>query len=85
MIKRYDLTKSDNYILSEKELVSISALSGTFDITTGFPVKTAMVTFATLPTTGRMYVSAYLDDGFSVAYEDLPIGSTSIEINYIVV
>jgi len=48
MIRRYDLRRSDNYPYNGR-IAHICSGSGTLNVVTGFPVKSAIVTFATLP------------------------------------
>jgi hypothetical protein len=48
MIRRYDLTRSDNYVDTDK-ISYVCSGSGTYNVITGFPVKSALVTFSTLP------------------------------------
>lgn len=48
MRKRYDLTRSDNYPLSDTVSYVCSG-DGELTVVTGFPVKSATVSFATLP------------------------------------
>jgi len=89
MIRRYDLTRSDNYFESSK-ISYVCSGSGSISVVTGFPVTTARVSFATLPidsatppfTTPRIYVDSYTDDGFIVNYEDIPVDPGYIEFEY---
>ena len=48
MKKRYDLSRSDNYMFTGLESHVCSG-SGTIAVTTGFPVKSASVAFSTIP------------------------------------
>lgn len=51
MIRRYNISRSDNYPVSGS-ITHFCNDSGTIKITTGFPVKSAIVSFATIPCTG---------------------------------
>ena len=89
MIRRYDLTRSDNYFESGKVSLICSG-SGSYPVTTLFPVTTARVSFSTLPIDSatppfampRIYVNSYTDDGFIVNYEDIPVDPGYIEFEY---
>ena len=48
MIRRYDLRRSDNYPYNGR-ISYVCSGSGTLNVVTGFPVKSAIVTFSTLP------------------------------------
>lgn len=48
MIRRYDLTRSDNYPYNGR-ISYVCSGTGVLNIVTGFPVKSAIVTFSTLP------------------------------------
>ena len=74
MIRRYDMARSDNYhatnVVSEA-----STGSGTLNVTTAFPVTSAIVAFSNTPSeSASIFVSAYLSDGFTVTYADIPAG-----------
>lgn len=89
MIRRYDLTRSDNYVETGKVSYVCSG-SGNLTVVTGFPVTSARVSFATLPidstnppfTTPRIYVASYTGDGFVVDYENIPVDPGYIEFEY---
>ena len=48
MRRRYDLERSDNYMLTGR-VSSVVSGSGTIFVYTGFPVTSASVSFATIP------------------------------------
>jgi hypothetical protein len=48
MIRRYDMRRSDNYPYNSRIAYACSG-SGTLNVITGFPVKSALVTFTTIP------------------------------------
>ena len=50
MRKRYDLSRSDNYMVTGRVSYVCSG-SGTITVAAGFPVKSATVSFATIPWT----------------------------------
>lgn len=48
MIRRYDLARSDNYPYNGR-ISYVCSGNGILNVVTGFPVKSAIVTFSTLP------------------------------------
>lgn len=48
MRRRYDLGKSDNFPFTGR-MTYVASGTGTLTVSTGFPVTSAIVTFATLP------------------------------------
>jgi len=84
MRKRYDLRRSDNYMLTGR-VSYVTSGSGSLTVVTGSPVMRATVSFATIPsasTLPRVYVSGYTDTGFTVAYEDIAVADGYIEFDY---
>lgn len=98
MIRRYDLTRSDNVPYSGK-IAYVCSGAGTFKVYTGFQVSSAMVSFAAIPISysdmsssssedytdimpPKVYVYSYEDDGFIIAYENIPDDLGYIEVNY---
>ena len=73
MRKRYDLERSDNYMVSNRVSLVISESDGTVKFVTGFPVKSATVSFATIPCqTVNNYSSSSSSGGGGDETSDLP-------------
>ena len=84
MRKRYDLTRSDNYMVTGR-VSYVTSGTGTLTVVTGFPVMRATVSFATIPSSStlpRVYVLSYNDTGFVVKYEDISVADGYIEFDY---
>jgi len=85
MIKRYDMTRSDNFPVNTMGQMSCSG-SGRFFVYTGFPVSSAILTPVSLPEGASLYVdfSSFGKDGFDVIYENVPEEAGGVEYSYAV-
>ena len=87
MQRRYNMERSDNALSTGRISYACSG-DGTVAVTTGFPVTSAVLSFASLPldnptpSNPRIYVDSYNDTGFVVAYEDVPVDPGYIEFMY---
>ena len=86
MIRRYDMSRSDNFpVCGTMETVCIKT-DGEFFVYTGFPVKSAIVIPITIPQGAEIYPSDNFchKDGFGVIFRNVPENSV-IKFSYQVV
>jgi len=73
MIRRYDLSRSDNYMYTGK-VTAMASGSGIIFVYTGFPVTRATVSFATIPCS---FDTTYSSSSSSSSEESTDIPSCS--------
>lgn len=83
MIRRYDMTRSDNFPFAGKMRYPCSG-DGEFYVYAAFPVQTALVTPIGLPGAAKLYANGRTDKtGFWVSYSDVPEELGYVEFSFI--
>jgi len=84
MIRRYDMSRSDNAPFTGKITYPCESGAGRIFVYTGFAVSSAIVAPVGLPSGARLFVDTSFgkESGFDVTYENMPIGSSRIEFSF---
>jgi len=85
MIRRYDMTRSDNAPVGASCMMPCHQGNGSFVVYTGFMVSSAIVTPVNVPDGCRLFVdvSSFGKDNFRVFYENIPKGVKSVEFYFV--
>lgn len=85
MIRRYDMSRSDNAPLGSRCMMPCTEGNGHFNVYAGFNVSSVSITPIGIPSSVRMFVddSSLGDVSFRVIYENVPKGMNSVEFYFV--
>jgi len=85
MIRRYDMTRSDNAPLGSRCMMPCKEGDGSFMVYVGFLVSSAMVTPVRVPDGCRLFIdeSSFGDTSFRIIYENVPKGVQALEFSFV--
>lgn len=83
MIRRYDMSRSDNFPVCSIMEYLCEEESGKIFIYTGFPVKSAILSVIKTPQNSEIFIDInfYQKDGFYIFYNNIP-KNTVIKFSY---
>jgi hypothetical protein len=86
MIRRYDMSRSDNAPVSNRCMMPIEGPSGNFFVYTGITACNVVITPIRVPNGGIIMVDQGTlgGNGFTVNYEDMPDGRSYVEFFFMV-
>jgi len=87
MIRRYDMTRSDNAPVANRCMMPVSGKSGSFVVYAGVKVCSVVITPIRIPEGGVIMVdnsSLGRDNTFRIMYDNMPDRRSFVEFSFVV-